>query len=372
MRVLLTVFARFPEPGKVKTRLAEGIGESAACSFYRACAERTFRRASKWAESSGRNLHIYTTNPQDQRWQKWLGGGWALHPQCSGDIGVRMREALEQGLSDGYDAVLCIGTDAPGLTQKHLEEACVALRNADTVIGPSRDGGYYLIGLKRPVPELFEDMPWSTSDVLKETQQKARAAGVDLRLISALNDVDTASDLRGGAGKVSAIIPTLNEEDQIATLLASVKNLGVNEIIVADGGSDDATVERATRSSAKVVESVPGRGPQLNAGAQAAEGSTLWFIHADTEPHPLALWELGQALRRPEIVGGAFEIHLHPLTPFLKILEWAINCRTRHTSSPYGDQAIFVRRSVFEHIGGFPDWPLMEDVELVRRMRRVG
>ncbi len=369
---LLIVFARYPIPGKVKTRLARTIGAQAACRLYRACTERALQQARKWAKGCGGRVRICTAEPPDARWRRWLGEGWNLKAQREGDLGERMAAALHDGLSEGYGAAICIGTDAPALTAGHLREACRALRRSDAVVGPAADGGYYLIGLKTPAPALFEGIAWSTGSVLAQTRAAALRARLSLTEIRPLSDLDTAPDLWGGAGPVSIIIPALNEEAGIVACVARAIMLGPSEVIVADGGSRDGTQELARRSGARVIASLPGRGVQLNAGADAASGETLWFVHADCRLGPLALWEMGRALLDPAVAGGAFELRIDPAPGWLKVLEVTANMRSRLLGTPYGDQAMFVRRAAFEKIGGFPDWPLMEDIEMARRIRGAG
>ena len=139
----------------------------------------------------------------------------------------------------------------------------------------------------------------------------------------------------------------------------------LEEVLVVDGGSTDRTVERALRHGVRVIEGRRGRGPQLNAGAAAARGEVLLFQHADVSlPGDAPGW-IRLAFQDPEVVAGAFRVRtidedgsrLAPLLPFA-------NLRSRTRSLPYGDQALFVRRSVFEAVGGYPDQPLMEDIEL--------
>jgi hypothetical protein len=368
----LAIFARYPEPGRVKTRLAAGIGEEPACRIYQATAERIVRRASRWAGETGRSLCVYTTRAAGPRWHRWLGTNHQIRSQRGSDLGERMHTALTEGLRDGFEAAMCVGTDVPGLTTDHLEKAQKALDKAEVVVGPSRDGGYYLIGLKQPAPELFSGISWSTAHVLDATRAAADRAGLRVAELPGLNDVDTSEDLWGGAGPVSIVVPALNECDLIARAVRRAVLLGPAEVIVADGGSTDGTPERAREAGARVVKAPPGRGPQMNAGARAAVGKTLWFLHADCRAVPLAVWEMGQAMRKPEVAGGAFELALDRSTPWLKIVEVTANWRSRLWGKPYGDQGIFVRRKVFDQIGGFPKWPIMEDIELAHRIRRTG
>ena len=171
---------------------------------------------------------------------------------------------------------------------------------------------------------------------------------------------------------ISVIIPTLNEELTLEKSLISVGNSKDVEIIVSDGGSDDATLAIAERLADKTLSSPSGRGAQLNQGAAAAAGDILLFLHADTILP--AGWEdyIGEALRDEEVAGGAFSFSLpNRSTPFAFII-LMVNIRSRLLKLPYGDQSLFVRRRIFDKLSGFRQIPIMEDVELVKGMRRLG
>ena len=171
------------------------------------------------------------------------------------------------------------------------------------------------------------------------------------------------------------MIPVLDEAARIGARLDEVAALGVHETIVVDGGSRDATcdVVRA-HPAARMMTAPRGRGPQLNAGARAATGDVLLFLHADvTLPRDALAW-IARVLAEPDAIAGAFRVRTvadagsNPLGPLLRIAD----LRSRYTRLPYGDQALFVRRDAFEAAGGFPDEPLMEDVAFARRLRRAG
>jgi rSAM/selenodomain-associated transferase 2 len=171
---------------------------------------------------------------------------------------------------------------------------------------------------------------------------------------------------------VSIVVPVLDEQDAIAGLLDHLAaHFPSCEVVVVDGGSRDATVERAS-GRARVVTAPRGRGPQLNAGAAAARGDVLWFVHVDTRPDPSALAELRRAVADPAVVGGGCRIRFDRGGPALAWLRMTSNLRARHLHWIFGDQAMFVRRTVFEHVGGFPELPIMEDLEMSRRLARRG
>ncbi|RMG44242.1 MAG: glycosyltransferase [Acidobacteria bacterium] len=170
---------------------------------------------------------------------------------------------------------------------------------------------------------------------------------------------------------IGVVIPTLDEEEEIAGCLDALRgNAGPLDVVVADGGSSDRTVELASRSpGVRVLCAERGRARQMNAGARAARGDVLWFLHADTRPGPAC----ADAIRRAAARGarwGCFRFAVAGARLPDRILEAAVRLRTRLLHLPYGDQGLFVERTLFERVGGYPDWPLLEDVGLVRRLAR--
>ena len=172
--------------------------------------------------------------------------------------------------------------------------------------------------------------------------------------------------------RLSVIIPALNERERIAGVVERVAAAGVAEIVVVDGGSEDGTPEIARAAGARVLEAPRGRGTQQNAGARAAEGDTLLFLHADTVLPGDFPRQIETALATPGVAAGAFRFKLDEDGSGLRFLERMVDWRCRLCQLPYGDQGLFMRRAAFDQAGGFPDEPLLEDYELVRRLRRVG
>lgn len=175
--------------------------------------------------------------------------------------------------------------------------------------------------------------------------------------------------------KLSVIIPVLNEQAHLPPTVAALKAQDSQaEIIVVDGGSSDGTREwLAAQKDIVVLASTRGRGRQLNAGAKAATGDVLLFLHGDCVLPTNALALVQQALLPPQISGGAFLIRFAETQPrSLGIIAKGINARTRVTKTATGDQGIFVRRALYDKLGGFADWPLFEDVDFVTRLKRHG
>jgi rSAM/selenodomain-associated transferase 2 len=170
---------------------------------------------------------------------------------------------------------------------------------------------------------------------------------------------------------LSAVIPTWRESERIEQVVRACQ-LVADEVIVADAGSDDGTVERAQAAGARVVEAKKGRGPQLNAGAKAATGEMLLFVHADTELPSTARGAIDAALSDPGVVGGNFKLRFVPDSAASRIFGIANHLRREHLRIYYGDSCIFVRRAVFDALGGFKDIPIMEGHEFVRRLEHLG
>jgi uncharacterized protein len=174
--------------------------------------------------------------------------------------------------------------------------------------------------------------------------------------------------------KISVVVPALNERLTLPNLISSLRECDVAEIIVADGGSVDGTKDWcAAQPDIRLVQSAMGKGPQLNAGAALATGDVLLFLHADCFISQDAFHAMQSTIENSKVAAGAFCIRFAEARPrSLRMVERGINLRTRLTRTATGDQGIFVRRSIFERVGGAPDWPLFEDVELVRRARTMG
>ncbi len=172
--------------------------------------------------------------------------------------------------------------------------------------------------------------------------------------------------------RVSIVVPVLDEQDRVAGCLHRLRAGFPNcELVVVDGGSTDRTRELAA-PLARCVESTAGRARQMNAGAAATSGDVLWFVHVDCDVPAAALDELRGALADPAVVGGGLRLRFDRRSPGLDWLAWTSNQRARRLGWIFGDQAVFVRRDVFDAVGGYPDLPLMEDLELCRRLRSRG
>ncbi len=172
------------------------------------------------------------------------------------------------------------------------------------------------------------------------------------------------------SNKITIIIPTLNEATEIAKTLAAIRPLDA-QVIVADGGSEDETVNIALSFCVTVINAPRGRGIQMHKAAQIASGNVLWFLHADSTPSPGSLNEINRSLENPKVVGGNFTIRFGGESRSARFMTWFYP-RIRSIGLMYGDSGIFVRREIYEKIGGFKPLPLFEDLDLVYRLRRAG
>lgn len=172
---------------------------------------------------------------------------------------------------------------------------------------------------------------------------------------------------------ISIIIPVLNEEENISSALANTERLsGEKEIIVVDCGSIDNTVEIVKKKGVMLLSSQKGRGHQMNRGAEIAKGDTLIFLHADTTLPENAITRIEEAMKNHEIIGGRFDVSFDDDRFIFKLIAFLMNWRSHLTGIFTGDQAIFIRKSVFKDIGGYLEIPLMEDIALSKRMKREG
>ena len=187
---LLIVFTRNPVKGKVKTRLAASTNEDFALNVYRKLRERT-RLA---AFESGADLAVYYTDYLPEN-DIFYGSRTQTFLQKGRDLGSRMLNAFTQGFSDSYQRIILVGTDCPDLTGELLSEAFELLLHKSALLGPATDGGYYLIGMRSLLPELFIGKQWSTSTVCREAIAVLKHHSVDYSLLPTLPDIDTIEDL---------------------------------------------------------------------------------------------------------------------------------------------------------------------------------
>jgi rSAM/selenodomain-associated transferase 1 len=189
----LVIFAKYPEPGQVKTRLAADIGAEKAAELYREFLRTTVEKATTL--NAIETIVAYTPPQKREEFAGLLNADCRLEPQREGDLGQRMAAVFSE-LLPNHSRVVIIGADSPTLPAGYLREAFAALSTADLVLGPTEDGGYYLVGLRSPQPQIFADIVWSTPTVFASTLERAKASGLQWHLLPTWHDVDTLTDLR--------------------------------------------------------------------------------------------------------------------------------------------------------------------------------
>lgn len=420
----ILVFIKVPYPGQVKTRLGKFIGDAEAVQLYQYFVEDILTTVDALDIDS---LIFFAPMDGLSVLQSWLGTHRIYIPQQGENLGDRMAHAFRTSFDLGYQQVSIVGSDSPDLPHDYLLEALAALQSDRVVIGPSTDGGYYTLGFtpKTFCPEVFQDMPWSTSQVYPLTLETLKHNTRTVHILPTWSDIDTLEDLwafhnrhlleppssqslsylrdrahiffphlvgvqgiaplqgvqdshKNPEPDLSIVIPVLYEAERIQTCLAHLTNLARDanlEIIVVDGDPQKSTLSHLPSQypyPLKGIQSPKGRGTQMNAGAKIAQGKILLFLHADTDLPDRALQEILHTCTQQSCAGGAFDLAIASPRWSLKLIGKVASWRSRLTRIPYGDQAIFIRKDVFEQIQGYPDIPLMEDVALMQKLKQQG
>jgi rSAM/selenodomain-associated transferase 2/rSAM/selenodomain-associated transferase 1 len=341
------------------------------------------------AEMRGLQIEVQFEGGSQEKMQAWLGEKIIYTRQFGADLGRRMQNAFEAAFGSGVERVVLIGSDIPEITAKTIDTAFEKLLNTDLVFGPAKDGGYYLIGIRatafsRARQSLFHNIDWGAPSVMRRTRSIVEKMNLSYRLLEKLHDVDRPEDYSiwrnvcrsttvSDRSKlmISVIIPALNEAETISATLSGLKAGDNLEIIVVDGGSSDATVQKARSSGAKtLVMPSPSKARQMNAGAENAGGDIYIFLHADTQLPENFINLILNAIRDRTVSAGAFRLRIDSEIRGMRFIEHIANLRSRYLQMPYGDQAIFISKKLFTEIGGFPDIPIMEDFEFIRQLRR--
>lgn len=378
MREAVILFTRVPLPGQTKTRLSPCYSGAECAALHTAF----LRDEAAACDACGRDVFVYfTPEGEAPRLREILGDSRRLRPQRGGGLGEKMNNAMAEVLAAGYDACALMGADIPELRRADIDAAFAALADADAALIPTADGGYCLAAMKRPIPAMFENQTYGTGTVLEQTVRAIADAGLRAAVLPPLHDVDTPEDLRALRAricaddasarthtrryleehrKISAVIPVYNEEKALPGFLRELEKLRDCEILFADGGSTDGTL--ALLKNQRVVRGVKGRAAQMNAGAAAAGGDVLLFLHADSALPDQAAEEVLEVLKHAR--WGCFGIAFAPTDWLMDICARRSNQRAREQGVVFGDQGIFMERTLFERIGGFPNLPLMEDYQL--------
>jgi hypothetical protein len=385
------VFAKVPTPGFVKTRLIPALGPLGAAYVHRRLTQWTLDRAFAYSKKTAAQLQVWFADGSVRQMVEEFGKEFEFVEQQGEDLGAKMVCAFETTFDQGAQKVVLIGSDIPEWTTDTLTQAFAALNRVDVVLGPVKDGGYYLIGMNRAHPELFEQIHWGNADVLLQTLNCAKANQIKTHLLDSCNsvadvcsDVDTPEDIvvikRALVGLeqtdrqpiVSVIIPARNEEVNIGQTIEAAAGGRNVEVIVVDGGSTDRTAQIAADAGAKVIASTPGRALQQDLGASIASGDILLFLHADTVLPSGFDDNVRVALAKPKTVAGAFTLKIDSDRAGVRSIEKLTRFRCKKWALPYGDQALFFKAIDFFRAGGFGDMPIMEDYKLMRRIKQFG
>jgi rSAM/selenodomain-associated transferase 2/rSAM/selenodomain-associated transferase 1 len=388
-RERLIIFTRYPEPGKTKTRMIPQLGVEGAADLQRRMTDCLVSKVKTWIEQRSLAVEIRFEGGSEKLMREWLGPSFSYRHQGRGHIGRRMERAIADGFQDGCESVVIIGSDIPDISSAIIHQAFEELQKNNLVLGPAGDGGYYLIGMQKTdenqaYPELFESINWGTNQVLSQTLAAANQLGIGYALLDTLKDVDRPEDLKiwnralrsesdlTAKKRLSIIIPTLNEANAIEETITRLPQSEQVEIVVVDGGSSDGTDKMARKLGARVLSTAPSKAEQMNAGAVEARGQVLLFLHADTRLPEKFEEKVLTAVARKGYCAGAFTLGIDSEDWGLRFIEWVANWRARFFKLPYGDQALFVSRDLFLEIGGFADYPIMEDFELILRLKKKG
>jgi rSAM/selenodomain-associated transferase 1 len=220
----LLVFLKRPSAGEVKTRMVPALGPDRAASLYRLLAEATLSGTHSKGDRLGRRL-LYAPREAREEIARWFPGE-ELVPQEGLDLGERLAHAFRGAFAEGAGRVAVIGTDCPRVSLPLVLQALDALENADLVLGPARDGGYYLLALKVEVAQLFDRIPWGTGGVLSETRARAETLGLRTTELETLGDIDTPEDL---VREWDALAPLLERDPSLreaCLALVGRKNVG--------------------------------------------------------------------------------------------------------------------------------------------------
>ncbi|MTJ47195.1 TIGR04282 family arsenosugar biosynthesis glycosyltransferase [Dolichospermum sp. UHCC 0259] len=191
----LIIFTRYPEPGKTKTRLIPALGEVGAANLHKQMTEQTIFQVKELQKIIRVSVEVRFTGGNLEKMQNWLGNDLRYESQGEGDLGARMERSLINAFNQKAKQVIIIGTDCPDLNSKTLTTAFEQLEIFNLVLGPALDGGYYLIGLKQPIPELFTNISWGTAQVFAKTVETAQKLNLSMGHLPTLADIDRPEDL---------------------------------------------------------------------------------------------------------------------------------------------------------------------------------
>lgn len=379
---VLLIFLRYPEPGRVKKRLSESLGSEKASEVYEKLIRRTLGVACDFKRRVPQVRVVLFFTPEDSvdKLRKKFRGPWELRPQQGEHLGARMENAIRAAFATGARKVVLIGTDLADIEVADIEGAFRNTGEKAVVLGPAADGGFYLIGTDRPIDAPFRFSTWGTGEVFSRTAQELTTSGFGIRLAAQRNDVDCKRGFDRLAddplftGSISIIIPTLTDAQNLSPLLEYLENSiwPGDEIVVVQGDAFGKAACRRMSPSLTLVHTYKGRGIQQNAGAMLARGTILFFLHDDTVPPPEFPYLIRRACLDDTAALGCFKLAFLPSNRSLRLIAGWANLRTELFKLPYGDQGLFCKKEFFDKAGGFGRRYLLEDVDLVGKLRKIG
>ncbi|MBS4979809.1 MAG: TIGR04283 family arsenosugar biosynthesis glycosyltransferase [Lachnospiraceae bacterium] len=390
MKQAVILFTRVPEAGKTKTRMMPYLTPG-QCEKLHTCFLKDIRRQ---CESCKADIFVCCTpgeKAQRRKLETVLGKDKIYFPQEGEGLGERMYNAMRKVLERGYEKCILLGTDVPELRTGCLEKGFRKLEEKEIVFGRTEDGGYYLIGMRKAYKEPFGLSGYGHGTVFDDTRKILDAAGITVGYTETLCDMDTPKDLReyrqrmrerrmlqesetgkylARIVKISIIIPVYNEAKTILAMQDQLDDLrGKCEILFVDGGSTDGTTE-LIKEHYRVLTEGKGRAAQMNAGAKAASGDILFFLHCDSELPARPLEEIKRVMKKHR--AGCFGIAFHSRNFFMWTCRVISNHRVKDRKVMFGDQGIFLDRNLFFEAGMFPDIPIMEDYQLSLTLKEMG
>lgn len=358
---ILIVMTRLPRVGRNKTRLIPALGPAGATAMHERLARHTIGRASAFAlMHPGTALRICLDGGSAPDGRAWLGD-CDCRIQVDGDLGQRLAAAVDEAFATGARRVVVIGTDCPSLDEPLLAEAFAALDRSDLVFGPAADGGYYLIGLGRPCPQVFRGIDWGGPEVLHQSLEAARASGHAAALLEVRPDVDTPDDLPSAEASLalgntlSVIVPTMDGESHLTLVLERLLAESPHEIIIAGSGSGDRIPTMELRAGVKLISTSGGIWSQMTYAAAIASGEFLLFLHAGNLPPAGYAETIRRILQQPGTSAGIFRFETDGDLSAAPLAESPADLRCTLRGTLLGEPGLFIRRRLFRRIDGSGD-----------------
>ena len=381
------IFTREPVAGATKTRLMPFYSAEKCAELHR-CFLRDLAGEAKKVHA---DIIIAYTGSEPVFLRETFGSRAKYIAQRGNDLGQKMENAFADAFEMGYDRIILTGTDIPELKAKTVNAAYEMLDAYDIVLGPTEDGGYYLIGMSSLHHEAFDVKLYGVSTVFEETKASIRDSGLSVGIADEYSDIDEKEDIEGLMDRVRAdrfaigpdtrrflkdnmsvsiIIPVYNESHNIGSMMDQLRPYKDDaEIIFVDGESTDGTVSQIG-DEFRVICCEKGRGRQMNEGALASGGEVLFFLHCDSVIPEDFLSEIRACMMRKPY--GCFGVKFDSHNLFMFTNRIISNHRALFRGLAFGDQGIFIDRKLFFDAGSFPELPVMEDYGFSRKMKSMG